>query len=458
MIINPSTELFFTADTKSVSGNSEKSSFLSFQDCMKEKVQDSNNTKDMDDTFKTCTEKSDYKRDSYKDSSSRVKKSEASENPDVKELSKDDLEKMSDEMKEKIMDELSMSEEELEEIMSALNLSWMDLLNPDKLQMLVLACEGKGQVDLLTDENLNQCLQDILGDLKELLNDYGIEFEQLESSIQSLDTDSFEKVLAETKDVATKDVVTNDVEITTDVVNDAVKPEKSEEPKDNSISDAEIKIDETDMKNQGQKKLNDATSDEDKSFAREGKSEESVKNESVGYGPQVTTAVVQQDFQQIVTTIQEIDSKGIISQVITQVKVMVSEDTNSLQMQLYPEHLGKLSIEISEKSGVMSAQLIVESEDAKQALVSSMNELKDVFQEQNLKVADIEVSVAPKSFEQQEQSSGNHAEESKKAGRSKTKNIRLEDILSEDSAVLLEEEELAVKMMQVNGNSVDFTA
>ncbi|MBQ4522737.1 MAG: flagellar hook-length control protein FliK [Lachnospiraceae bacterium] len=434
MIINPSTELFFTANTKIVSGNSEKSNSLSFQDCMKGKVDDSKNTKEMDDTFKTSTEKSDYKRDSYKDSSSRVKKSESSENQDVKELSKDDLEKMSDEMKEKIMDELSMSEEELEEIMSALNLSWMDLLNPDKLQALVLACEGKGQVDLLTDENLNQCLQDILGDLKELLSDYGIDFEQLESSIQSLDAGNFEDVLSEAEDAAV-----GDAEIKTDIINDAVQNEKVQE-------------------SQGDKKLNDTSSDEEKSFARGEKSEDSIKTENVGKAQQVTTTVVQQDFQQMVTTVHETDSQGVVSQVITQVKVMVSEDTNSLQMQLYPEHLGKLSIEISEKSGVMSAQLIVESEDAKQALVASMNELKDAFQEQNIKISEIEVSVAPKSFEQQEQSSKDHPTDSKKSSKSGLRNLRLDDLLDDEVEELMEEEKIAVEMMQLSGSSVDFSA
>ncbi|MBQ3514863.1 MAG: flagellar hook-length control protein FliK [Lachnospiraceae bacterium] len=436
MIVNPSTELFFTTATKSVSGNLEKSNSISFQDCMKDKVAGSKNTKNIDDTLKNSTEKSDYKRDSYKDSSSRVKKSEQNENQDVKELSKDDLEKMSDEMKDKIMDKLSVSEDELEEIMSALNLSWMDLLNPDKLQMLVLACEGKGQVDLLTDENLNQCLQDILGDLKELLNDYGTDFEQLESSIQSLDTGDFEEVLAETKDATA-----NEPEIEIDnenVANDVVKTERTQE-------------------NPGEKALDDTSSDKEKSFHSEEKTKEPLKMETEGK-EQITTVVQQQDFKQTVTTVRETDTQGVVSQVITQVKVMVTEDTNSLQMQLYPEHLGKLSIQVSEKSGVMSAQLIVESEDAKQALVSSMNELKDAFQEQNLKISEIEVSVAPKSFEQQEQSSNGQAQESKKSGKSGTRNLRLDDLLDDEVEELMEEEKIAVEMMQLSGSSVDFSA
>ena len=48
MIVNPSTELFFTTATKSVSDNSGKGNALSFQDCMKEKVSNVSNGKDMD--------------------------------------------------------------------------------------------------------------------------------------------------------------------------------------------------------------------------------------------------------------------------------------------------------------------------------------------------------------------------------------------------------------------------
>ena len=432
MIVNSSTELFFTTATKSVSGNSEKNNSFSFQDCMKDKVADSKNTENISDTLKSTAEKNDYKRDSYKDSSARVKKTDQNDQQDVKELSKDDLEKMSDEMKDKIMDRLSVSEDELEEIMSVLNLSWMDLLNPDKLQVLVLACEGKGQVDLLTDENLNQCLQNILGDLKELLSENGVDFEQLESSIQSLDSGEFEEIFAGTKE---SEVPKNEpkTEITTDVA----QAENVQE-------------------GQKEKSLNHAASDEEKSFERKGRSEDTKNLETMGK-EQITT-VVQQDFQQTVTTVRETDSQGIISQVVTQVKVMVSEDTNSLQMQLYPEHLGKLSIQVSEKSGVMSAQLIVESEEAKEALVSSMNELKDAFQEQNLKISDIEVSVAPKSFEQQEQSAKDHPADSKKSGKTGMRTIRLDDLLGEEVEELIEEEKIAVEMMQLNGSSVDFTA
>ena len=92
----------------------------------------------------------------------------------------------------------------------------------------------------------------------------------------------------------------------------------------------------------------------------------------------------------------------------------------------------------------MSAQLIVESEDAKQALVSSMNELKDAFQEQNLEVAEIEVSVAPRSFEQQEQSSKDQPTDSKKSGKSGIRNLRLDDLFDDEVEELMEEEKIAV--------------
>ena len=87
-----------------------------------------------------------------------------------------------------------------------------------------------------------------------------------------------------------------------------------------------------------------------------------------------------------------------------------------------------------------------------------MNELKDTFQEQNLRISEIEVSIAPKSFEQQEQSSKDHPTDSKKSGKSVHRNIRLEDLLGEEAEELIEEEKIAVEMMQLNGSSVDFTA
>lgn len=434
MIVGKSTE-FFPVSTKPASSNSEKSNAFSFDACMKDRASNLQNKKVTEDTFKNQTKKSDYKKDGYPDSYSRVKEAIHNENQDVKELSKDDLEQMSYDMKGKIMDSLSVSEDELEEIMSALNLSWIDLLNPDKLKMLVLACEGKGQIDLLTDENLNQCYQNVLDDLKEVLKEHGTDVEQVESFVQSLNESDYLEAFEDVKKVALQ--------------------ENEFEPAQKASTDSTV-LPEEKKDIDPKQPIADTSSKDEKSFHGERKAETELKNENIGK-EQVTT-VIGQDFHKNITMVKETDGPEIVSQIVTQVKVMVSEDTSSIQMQLYPEHLGKLSIHISEKSGAMTAQFVVESEEAKQALVSSMNELKDAFQEQNLRITEIEVSVAPKGFEQQEQSSKDHSADSRKSGKTGMKNLRLDDLSNEETMELLEEEKIAVELMQLNGNSVDFTA
>lgn len=434
MIVGKSTE-FFPVATKPAPSNPEKSTAFSFEDCMKDSASNIQDKKTPEDIVKNQTNKSDFKKDSYQDSYSRVKEVANQKSQNVKELSKDDLEQMSDELKEKIMDSLSVSIEELEEVMSALNLSWMDLLNPDKLKMLVLACEGKGQVDLLTDENLNQCYQNVLEGLKEVLEEHGTDVAQVESFVQTLGESDYLEVYEDVKKAALQEKEFESVQKESTDSTVLPKEKKDSEPK---------------------QPIADTSSKDEKSFQGKRKAETELKNDIMGK-EQVTT-VIGQDFQKTITTVKETDGSGIVSQIVTQVKVMVSEDTSSIQMQLYPEHLGKLSIQISERSGAMTAQFLVESEEAKQALVSSMNELKDAFQEQNLRITEIEVSVAPKSFEQQEQSSKDHSTDSKKSGKTGMKNLRLDDLLNEETMELLEEEKIAVELMQLNGNSVDFTA
>ena len=65
-------------------------------------------------------------------------------------------------------------------------------------------------------------------------------------------------------------------------------------------------------------------------------------------------------------------AENITKQVVNQVKLTMKNDVTSLQMQLYPEHLGKVSIQVVSKNGVLTAQIAAENEVAKAALESQL--------------------------------------------------------------------------------------
>ncbi|MCM1105658.1 MAG: flagellar hook-length control protein FliK [Blautia sp.] len=154
-----------------------------------------------------------------------------------------------------------------------------------------------------------------------------------------------------------------------------------------------------------------------------------------------------------------IDTMDIIEQIAEQVKVHISEAQSSIEMQLNPENLGKVYLQVTAKEGAVHAQLAAANEAVRQALEVQMAELKESLNQAGVKVDAIEVTVASHEFEQnleqgaeREKQEGERAEE-----KSHRRNLKL-DSLDELSGVISEEEALVAQMMRENGNSMDLSA
>ena len=132
-----------------------------------------------------------------------------------------------------------------------------------------------------------------------------------------------------------------------------------------------------------------------------------------------------------------------------------------MEMQLNPENLGKIYLNISEKEGVIRAQIAAQNEVVKEALETQMVELRQNLNQQGIKVDAIEVTVATHEFEQnlegqakQEEQARQQMEENQKKAR---RSLNLND-LDGLTGLMSEEEELVAKIMRDNGNQVDLTA
>lgn len=90
----------------------------------------------------------------------------------------------------------------------------------------------------------------------------------------------------------------------------------------------------------------------------------------------------------------------ILNQVLDGIKVMTSENMSSMEMQLNPESLGKLSIQVISKNGVVTAQIAAQSEAVKEAVESQIAVLRQNMEEHGVKIEDVEVTVASRGFEQ----------------------------------------------------------
>ena len=172
--------------------------------------------------------------------------------------------------------------------------------------------------------------------------------------------------------------------------------------------------------------------------------------------PQNVTTVSDVDTQYL-----SIDTMDLIEQIAENVKVNISQETTSMQMQLNPENLGKIYLEVSVKAGNIHAELAASDEAVRTALEAQVAELRASLNQAGLKVDSIEVTVASHEFErnleQGQEREEQEGERQQEQASSRRRNISMSS-LDELSGLMTEEETLAAQMMRDNGNSVDFTA
>jgi flagellar hook-length control protein FliK len=155
-----------------------------------------------------------------------------------------------------------------------------------------------------------------------------------------------------------------------------------------------------------------------------------------------------------------VDAMDLIEQIAENVRVSVSEGTTSMEMQLNPENLGKIYLQISAKEGVVNASITASNEAVRAALEAQVADLRQSLDQAGVKVDAIEVTVASHEFEQNlDQNFGREEQEGERqqAQASQRRNINLSS-LDELSGMMTEEEALVAQIMRDNGNSVDLTA
>ena len=131
-----------------------------------------------------------------------------------------------------------------------------------------------------------------------------------------------------------------------------------------------------------------------------------------------------------------------------------------MEMQLNPENLGKIYVQVTAKEGVATAHLAVQNEIVKEALENQTIQLRENMNQQGIKVEAVEVTIASHEFErnlEQNQQGSAQDEQREQASKSPRRNISMNQ-LDELSGLMSEEEMLVAKIMRDNGNSVDFTA
>lgn len=299
-----------------------------------------------------------------------------------------------------IAQQLEVSVDDLMQSMQNLNLQVTDLQDPQNV------------LKLMTD------VKDLSG-TAEILTSPGL-------------METFKEINSQAKDFAQQQIQTADIAGTVEVDNVNVQEVQQIASNDDMSSNADSR------KSDQQDSQNDITD---------------LGNKNVQTGMSNLRGLTER-IEELVADRADVETaENITKQVVNQVKLTMKNDVTSLQMQLYPEHLGKVSIQVVSKNGVLTAQIAAENEVAKAALESQLATLKESFDSQGIKVQSVEVMVSTNAFEQNQQSNTENSDQEHRHGRQAKKNI-LTGLTGEDDSELPEDNSL----QETLGNTVSYTA
>lgn len=348
---------------------------------------------------------------------------------------------------------LGISEEEVQKLLGELDMSEMDLLNPESLKAVVLAAAGEADAcSFMTSEELMTDLKELQGSLAEVTAQVsemtGLDTAEVEALFESAGMQEAQAVPEEAAAVAAGPEISVAAE---------AEPESSEE------SD-EVHTEQPLVKGSSTKEDGAEIMLERSLAAREAdRGEENPLSGETPQNPfqqnlQLHTA---QEASQVTETAAGAapDTELIMRQITDYMKAQVTEGMSELEMQLHPESLGNLHVRLIAKEGMLTAQFTAQNDAVKAALESQMIQLQETFEEQGVKVEAIEVMVASHKFDRNlSQNSGQQESASdRQPAKAKVRRLNLNDAaMAEES--LDAEEQLAAEMMRQNGGTVDYMA
>jgi flagellar hook-length control protein FliK len=356
-----------------------------------------------------------------------------------------------------VAQELGKSAEELEAVLQELGMERMDLFSPGDLKTFLLAAEnGEGTVSLLTDEGLYQSLRDLTGQLQDLLQaDSGIAGRTVEELLRSLPREGETFLAVPEAGQALQGAEVSQQEAAQDAVLD-LAAQAEEDGGENRTSAKEPDV--TFRTSPEETVQRDPFANLSRAGAKRQETQ-SGKEQDAAFAPGHNSVPQGEDLQVEASAApaQTPDTGTVMRQIMDYMKVQMKPDMTSLEMQLHPESLGTVHVQIASRNGVVSAQFIAQNEAVKNVLEGQMVRLLENFQEQGVKVEEIEVSVQTQTFEQNREQGRSQGEE--EGSRRSRPNLNLADrIRNPDGEGLTAEEQLAMDMMEANGGTVDYTA
>ena len=345
-----------------------------------------------------------------------------------------DIDSYIERLRSVISDILNVSDEDIEDVLEQNGMSMLDMLVTQNLQQLFVQLQGMEEFsDILTDDAANNLWTQLSGAVNDLntmmCRDIQISPEQLAGNIENAMKQSDESDGGRQADMSagSKADVADGISDDGTVTDEPVVVVNNETASVNEGDSADGDSRGTDYESiRGDQILDDAS---------KGGAGESLFSQFLDRIESAADA----DMSRTISNVQSM--REIAGQVIEGVRINVKPDTTGFEIQLNPEHLGKVNVSIQLKDGVAVADFVVKDEMTRAALESQIQTLKDTFEDQGLKVESVEVTVSDFSFKQDDNSWAGEEQD----GDSSRRRFRTDDELTagEDFTVNFDEAENA---------------
>ena len=391
---------------------------------------DTSSDMDISKTSSTQSPVESYERYSYKDKQIDTAQETIEDDSEV-------LEEASEQIIDTLCEKYGVDEETLKNLLEDMGLGVLDLLNPQNLVSFVVQLTGLASgEELLLDETFLSVMETVNHLAQEVMDELNVDMAGLKELIT---------------DASVEETLITDVS-----VEEALVTEVNSETEEPVVEESEVNVSQEVLETtvETDALLNDSASQN--SNQNFNTNEAVVQTQTLSNVSQVSDSVPTQQFSSYLSA----DSVQIIEQIVQQMRVTISNEVKTMEMQMNPENLGKVYVNISSEEGVVNAQFHATNEVVKEALEAQIATLRENLTQAGVKVDAIEVTIASHEFERNLEENHQNPDEQMQEQEVETKkrrNLNL-DSLDELAGVMTEEETLVAQIMKDNGNSVDFTA
>lgn len=411
------------------------------------------------------------RRNSYtlnKNNTKEISIKTASKNSHTESEVKKITDDISSQIVEKVTDDLDISEDELNNAMQLLGLTAMDLLNPANLSALY--CEVTGNASDPQALVLNADFTALFNDVSQVASENDAQLDLLSQLTASDDGEILDADIVSSADTTEKTVDSSydDTAASGQNINDTA--DEAVKVYDGGTQDSSYQN--PDEGTSSGETGNGITSDEktqskslaDSSFDDSGErvlhhdngthSDNSMLHASVSEQLNTDTSFEMSQSQSRL----RVDTTDIIRQIVDSMSISNTTEESAINLQLTPESLGRMYINVSQKNSEISARIAVSNEAVKEALQTQMVNLKEALNNSGIRVNEVEITVASHEFERNlEQGAANDSRQQESTNSyngSNSSDSGIDSDMMQDRA----EERLVTQIMRDNGNSVDFTA